>query len=70
MAGKTPGPGTTWICGAHRLTVQPGTGGTPVEHVGGNAGLVCTSQVFTETVRRQAARAEVLAAMAGKDGES
>ena len=68
--GRTPGPGTTYICGAHRLTVKPGTGETPLEHIGGNAGLVCTSQVYIVTVRRQATRAEVLAAMAGEDGEA
>jgi len=53
----------SYICSAHRLRVQPGSGAAPLEHEGGNAGRPCGSQVFTVTERRKATRAEVLAAL-------
>ena len=62
--------GTSYVCSAHRLRVQPGTGEAPLEHEGGNAGRPCSSQVFTRTERRKATRTEVLAEMAGEDRES
>ena len=64
--------GTFFICGAHNLEVQAGTGVSPLDHVGGNAGKPCESQVFTRTERVKASRGEVLAelaALAGEDGE-
>ena len=65
--------GTSFVCSAHRLRVQPGTGEAPLEHEGGNAGKPCGCQVYTRTERSQVTRAEVLAelaALAGEDGES
>jgi hypothetical protein len=61
--------GTIIICSASNLRVQAGSGEAPIEHVGGNAGKPCGSQVFTITVRRKADRAEVLAELAALAGE-
>ena len=62
--------GISYVCSAHRLRVIPGTGDAPLEHEGGNAGRPCGSQVFTRTERVKVGRAEVVAALAGEDGES
>ena len=59
LAAKA-GAETSYVC----------SGEAPLEHEGGNAGRPCTSQVFTRTERQKVSRAEVLAALAGEDGEA
>ncbi len=61
--------GTAYVCSAHRLRVQPGTGDAPLEHEGGNAGRPCSSQLFTRTERVKVGRDEVVAALAGEAGD-
>ena len=68
MPGRAPAElGTTYKCGTHGLNVKLGTGKAPLEHMGGNAGRPCDSQVYVVTVRRKVSRAEVLTALAGEE---
>ena len=66
MSGKALELGTTYKCGTHGLNVRLGTGTAPLEHMGGNAGRPCDSQVYVVTERRKVSRAEVLTALAGE----
>ena len=70
MPGRSLELGTWYSCDCHGLRVKEGAGVAPLVHTGGNAGRECGCQVFTVTVREKASRAEVLAALAGKDGGS
>ena len=70
MPGRAPAElGTTYKCGTHGLNVRLGTGTAPLEHMGGNAGRPCDSQVYVMTERRKVNRAEVLTALAREEAD-
>ena len=61
--------GTFLLCSTHKRFVRAGPRDGILIHTSGNQEAVCSSERFTIIVRREAARAEVLAELAAMAGE-